>query len=287
MRRLSHTRKRRDAARTVGKATRRAAQRRQFASRRVVAGGAVALAVVAGIGLWRAGWMAEAPHHTGRLLLSASAGMGLTVREVLLEGRRYAPRSQIAAAIGVKRGDPLLGVEIGEIRERLETLSWVRSARVERDWPGTIRVLLDERSPVALWQRDGKLHVVDAEGVTLTDDNIGRFRHLLVIVGKDAPVHATDLLDTLETEPSLRARVLAAVRVGQRRWDIRFKSGVDVRLPERNPTAAWAKLAQMERRHGLINDKVDVIDMRLPDRLIVRAKSAEPKRRIAARGQPT
>lgn len=258
--------------------SRRAGAPTRMPSRRVMAAGAACVVLLGGVGMWQSGGIAAAPARVGGWALSATAGLGLEVREVLLEGRRYASRSRIASAIGVKRGDPILGIDLTEIRLRLETVPWIRTATVRRNWPGKIHIVLDERQPIALWQRDRKLRLVDAEGVTLTDKGIGRFRHLLVIIGKDAPSHAPKLLDTLETEPALRARVLAAVRVGARRWDIRFKSGVDVRLPERNPTAAWARLAKLERQQGLIGKNVEVIDMRLPDRLIVRAKSASPRR---------
>jgi cell division protein FtsQ len=230
MQRVTYTRKRAERG-AAAKSARRAAPGGRLALRRPVVSAAAGLAVLAAIVVWRGGWIDDATARAERTLLSASTGVGLTVREVLLEGRRYAPRSRIAAAVGVRRGEPLLGVDLRAIRQRLEAVSWVRAASVRRDWPSRIRVVIDERRPVALWQRDGALHLVDAEGVTLTDRNVGRFRHLLVIVGKDAPIHTPDLLDTLETEPSLKARVLAAVRVGARRWDIRFKSGVDVRLP--------------------------------------------------------
>lgn len=288
MRRVTPERRSVDTRKTVGgrKAggkTKRTGNRRngsgaRMPSPRLIAAGVAGIALLGGIGLWQFGGIAEAPARTGGWALSATAGLGLRVQEVLLEGRRFASRSRIATAIGVKRGDPILGVDLTGIRRRLEAVPWIRTATVRRTWPGKIHIVLDERRPIALWQRNRKLRLVDAEGVTLTDRNIGRFRHLLVIVGKDAPSHAPELLDTLETEPALRARVLAAVRVGARRWDIRFKSGVDVRLPERNPTAAWARLAKLERQQGLIGENVEVIDMRLPDRLIVRAKSASPRR---------
>ncbi|HEX9836247.1 MAG TPA: cell division protein FtsQ/DivIB, partial [Alphaproteobacteria bacterium] len=77
----------------------------------------------------------------------------------------------------------------------------------------------------------------------------------------------------LKREPDLAGRVRAAVRVGQRRWNVKLDGGIDVRLPEENAAAAWAKLGDLERKHSILSRDVEAVDLRLPDRLIVQTKS--------------
>src|SRR3546814_4370216 len=79
----------------------------------------------------------------------------------------------------------------------------------------------------------------------------------------------------MDSEPSLRERVTAAVRVGGRRWNIQIEGRIDVRLPEADAAAAWAQLARIERQQDLLSRDVIVIDLRLPDRLVVRTDPAE------------
>lgn len=245
--------------------------------RRLVIAGSAVLVVVVGHLVWRAGWIADAARALDDLAISASAGLGLEVEEVLLEGRHHTPRAAVLKAVRVKRGDPILRLDLGAVRARIESIPWVRTALVQRRWPGTVHIVIEERQPIAIWQRNRKLALVDSEGVPIKTGSLGQFRDLLVIVGKDAPRHAPGLLTTLEREPTLRERVLAAVRVGTRRWDIRFKGGVEVQLPKDNPLAAWTRLADLERRHGILSTDIELIDMRFPDRLIVRTKSPPPK----------
>jgi cell division protein FtsQ len=64
--------------------------------------------------------------------------------------------------------------------------------------------------------------------------------------------------------------VKAAVRVGGRRWNLRLKSGADVQLPEDDTAAAWNRLAEYERSHQVLKREIRILDLRLPDRLIVR-----------------
>lgn len=233
------------------------------------------VAVAALIALWiaRSIWSADIGAGIGRMAIAASAGLGLRVDEVLLEGRVNAPRPRVLDAVRVRRGDPLLTVALNDIRRRLESIPWIREAAVRRHWPDQIHIRIDERRPIALWQHGRGLVLVDEGGATIRTEDVERFHHLLVIVGKDAPAHAEKLLSALATQPALRRRVLAAIRVGARRWDVRFRSGVEVLLPEKDISGAWARLARLEKEHGLIKKNVRLIDMRLPDRLIVRTKT--------------
>lgn len=250
----------------------------------MVSGAAIAGLVV--IGIVRSLFAGDVGGGIGRLAVSASAGLGLRVEEVLLEGRQNAPRLQILNAVAVQRGDPLLSVDLKDIRKRLEAIAWVREATVQRHWPDRIHIQVSERRPIALWQHGKRLILVDESGASIRTAKVDQFRHLLVIVGKDAPKHAEKLLGTLATQPALRQRVLAAIRVGKRRWDVRFRSGVEVLLPEEDMSAAWARLARLERDHGVIKKNVQLIDLRLPDRLIVRTKT-KPTPARGRGGQPT
>ncbi len=109
----------------------------------------------------------------------------------------------------------------------------------------------------------------DAKGAVVQDE-AGEFAHLPIVVGDDAPAHAEALLFLLATEPDLQKRVTAAVRVGGRRWNLKLDNGIDVRLPEEDAASAWSRLATLERDNKLLSRDVVAIDLRLPDRLIVR-----------------
>jgi cell division protein FtsQ len=77
-------------------------------------------------------------------------------------------------------------------------------------------------------------------------------------------------LSILSSEPALRAQVTAAVRVQGRRWNVRLDNGIDVQLPETDTAAAWAELARLQRSYEVLQRDVVAIDLRLPDRLVVR-----------------
>lgn len=272
MRRVKKEQKRAaDARRQAVRRAPRRMPRAWIAGSAAVAGLAVA---VAGYVLWPAEWIAAQEQALIDETVATSASMGLTVERVMIEGRHDTPPELLISTIEVTAGDPILAVDPEAIRLRLEDLPWIRSATVERRLPGEIRLTIVEREPIALWQRDGRYHLVDRYGDWLPITETGKYTGMIVLTGEDAPAQAQALLDLLALEPELATRVVAAQRVGARRWNLQFDNGVDVRLPEEEPAAAWRALAAMEREQGLIDRDLVMIDMRVPDRLIVRLSPA-------------
>jgi cell division protein FtsQ len=214
------------------------------------------------------GWLAAMREHFGR----AAAVAGLRVTDVVIEGRANTPEPLLRAAIGVSKGDPILGFSLADARARIETLTWVEHATVERRLPGTIVVKLDERRPFAVWQNQGKFALIDRDGLLVTDQDVSQFRHLPLVVGAGAPGAATLLLDALMARPALQSRVIAAVRVGERRWNLHLNTGTDVLLPEGHEAAALDRLAQLQQDHALLDRPLQVVDLRLPDRLVIRPR---------------
>lgn len=203
-------------------------------------------------------------------IVDGTARLGLAIADVKVEGREATGRDAILAALGAAPGSPILAVSPARARAQLEKLPWVHSAVVERRLPDTLYVRLVERKPLALWQHGGNLELIDRDGAVIPVDHLDRFAKLPLVVGEHAANHAMELLDMLATEPDLAARVSAAIRVGDRRWNLRIDNAIDVLLPADSPRRAWAELANLERSSAILKRDVQVVDVRLPDRLVVR-----------------
>lgn len=233
-----------------------------------------ALAATAG-GLWwlyQDGWFGRQAEALQQAALDGTARLGLRIEEVLVEGRMRTDGEEILARLGLEVGRPILAVDPAAARTELEALPWVRAASVERQLPDTVFIRLAEREPLALWQEQGVIRVIDRDGAVIPDVEPRRFAHLPLVVGPDAPAHAASLIAVMNGAPELRDRVTAAVRVGGRRWNIQIEGRIDVRLPEDGAAEAWQQLARIERQQGLLASDVLVIDLRLPDRLVVRTE---------------
>ncbi len=203
----------------------------------------------------------------------ATAFAGLRVTNVVIEGRANTPEPLLRAALGVSKGDPILGFSLEQARQRVESLSWVEHATIERRLPGTVVVNLQERRPFAIWQNQGKFVLIDRTGQLVANQNVAEFRQLPLVVGPGAPDAAATLIDALTDRPELQKRVIAAVRIGERRWDLDLKNGIDVMLPEGHEIEALDRLMQLEQQHAVLDRPLAAIDLRLPDRLVLRPRA--------------
>jgi len=212
---------------------------------------------------------------------NSTAALGLRVQQVVVEGRQKTPETLLRNAIAAGDGEPILSYSVTEARARIESIRWVQSATVTRRLPDTLVVTLTERRPFAVWQHDGKFVLIDRDGQLVTDSDVGTFSaELPLVVGEGAPAAAAALIDALAAQPDIQSRVQAAVRVGQRRWNLRLTNGMDVLLPEGADTAALARLAQLQSTQALLDRPLQALDLRLPDRLVLRPQpghGADPK----------
>jgi cell division protein FtsQ len=268
---------------------RKARRARKTRRRAVVA----ALAAMTVAGAAAGGWHMVATGRAGRTwddaaarALRGSASAGLAVSEVVVEGRTHAGRADLLKALGVVRGMPILAFDPDAARQRVEALGWIKRAAVARRLPDVVFVRIEERVPLALWQRKGKLQLVDRDGVVVVRQDIAAFAGLPLIVGDDAPQHAAALFDLLTAFPEIAGQTDAAIRVSGRRWNLRLASGIDIRLPEQGIASALGRLADLHRAKNVLDRDIVAVDLRKPDRLIVRV-SPEARDRIGNDGKNT
>jgi cell division protein FtsQ len=231
-----------------------------------------AVAALGGGLMWsvQSGWLPDRVAWAGDTALALSAEAGLSLQTVEVRGRGETRQSDVLGAINAARGAPLLALDIDAMRERLTALPWIVSAEIERHYPDRLLVTVKEAEPMALWQRNQKLFLVSRDGKVIETADLSKYAKLLVIVGDKAPERADALFDLLAREPELKSRVTAAVFVGKRRWNLRFDNGLDVKLPEDKPADAWSRLASLQREYGVLDKDVSVIDLRLPDQIVLR-----------------
>ena len=214
--------------------------------------------------------------------VSASADAGLRLQTIEVQGRAHTPKDVLMAAAELTLGQPMLTISLPDLHDRLATIGWVREVAIEKRMPSTIRLLLTERVPMALLQTEAGHRVIDENGDIIVGADPSAFGHLTVVAGLEAAPNAAPLLNILRTEPELFAEVWAVTFQSERRWDVHLRNGIRVRLPETDPRTAWSKLAIIDHSKRITDRDLAVIDLRVPDQMIV-----EPNIPVRGRGRET
>jgi cell division protein FtsQ len=246
--------------------------RRQHLKRRALMGGGLALIAYGLVGGWwlvQTGKFQAAVVQSGDSFWQHTAALGFRVDQVTLIGRKHADAKEIKAALALSQGAPILGVSLGDIKARLLAIPEVKTATLTRTLPNQLTVVITERVPAAWWQVGGVQTLIDAQGAVLARAKYKGKLTLPVVVGEDAAKHVGELLALLETAPSIKPDVVAAVRIGQRRWNVQLAHDVVVMLPEENPGAAWKRFATLVEKEALLGKAIRSVDMRVEDRVFI------------------
>jgi len=233
----------------------------------------------AGFGVVRGGHVEEltAALSDARNALGNSAGFRITT--VAINGRRQLSQDEILAIGGVNGRSSLLFLDAAVVRDKLKANPWISDATVLKLYPGQLRIDIVERSAYALWQQDGRLSVIADDGAVLEPYVSRRFLSLPLVVGKGAETRARDFLALLARYPQVNSVTKAAIFVGERRWNLRLKDGLDIRLPEHDVGNALAALSKLDQEDRLFSRDIVAVDMRLPDRLTVQLSDDAAKAR--------
>ena len=213
---------------------------------------------------------------------AAANAAGMRIATVSLSGQRQVSREEIFAAAGVTDHSSLLFLDVADARAKLEAIPWIAEATVRKLYPDRLQITITEREAFALWQREGKVAVIAADGTVLGAKVEPRLAALPFVVGNGAAVKARDFLAVLDRYPSLRDQVRASILVADRRWNLRLKNGIDVRLPDTDVERALETLARLDRDKHLLSRDITAVDLRLPGRLVVRLSDAAAQARDEA-----
>ncbi|MEM8988478.1 MAG: cell division protein FtsQ/DivIB [Pseudomonadota bacterium] len=232
-----------------------------------VAGGALVLAVAAL--LWAGGYFAAVGARINVFTAKAAIGAGFAVERITARGLENVTEAEMLAAVGPVEGVSLLHVDLAGARDRVEALGWVEVAAVSRLWPDVLHVSIIERAPAAVWQLNGQMHLIDAEGGVIVPVPADAYPHLPLVVGEGAATAAGEIFALLADYPDIRAETKAMVRVGHRRWNLRLKSGADVKLPEDGVAAALRRLAGAHEANDLLRKPMKYIDLRNAEQAVL------------------
>jgi cell division protein FtsQ len=222
-----------------------------------------------------------------------AAKAGFEVKRVEITGMERVDQLKVYDIVLAEKDRAMPLVDIDKIRADLVDYGWIKDVRVSRRLPDTLVVEIIERKPTALWQRDGKYSLIDAEGIVLENTSPEKAGDLPMLNGPDANRHSVALGELLNKATSLKAQVAGASWIGNRRWDLRFKTGETLALPEGEKAAAEALLnfARMDGIHRLLGRDIIHFDLRDPERAYFRKapkpEPAKPDSKTAAKDDGT
>ena len=228
------------------------------------------LSGVVTIGLWQGGHLDTFIREHGQPHHALARALGLGLESITISGIAQMRETEVLAAAGLNSKLSLPFLDVSELRERLERVPMIESATVRKLYPNELVITLSERQPYAIWQNNGELFVIAADGTVIDLMQDERFIDLPFVVGESANVRSKEYFALLEAAGPLKSRIRAGTLVSGRRWTLKMDNGMDVRLPEKKAADALARLVKLENEQKILEKDVLAIDLRMADRVVVR-----------------
>jgi cell division protein FtsQ len=211
-----------------------------------------------------------------------SAGMGFKIDDIVITGRDKTAKQDILNALQLSRETNILNLDLRDLQQKVEQLPWVRHAVVKRRFfPNIIQIDIRERQVQSIWQLDHKFRPIDGEGNVIEADYTPD-HPILLIVGEGAPENITALMKSITDDQNIYERIKVANYISGRRWNIVLddvENGITVKLPEKHIDEAWKKLLKLNTTQGLLKRKLTIIDLRFPNKVIVKLGKMTPEER--------
>jgi cell division protein FtsQ len=201
---------------------------------------------------------------------AAANAAGFRIATISITGRKQLTDQDVLAAAGITPKSSLLFLDVEETRGKLEAAPWIGQATVRKLYPGHLDIAIEERDAFALWQLNGQISIIAEDGTVLGKYGERPVPPLPLVVGPGAAAKAKPFLALLDRHRIVREQLRAAILVADRRWNLKLTTGLDIRLPETEIAQALDVLDALERDKKILSRDLTAIDLRLPDRVVVR-----------------
>ena len=197
---------------------------------------------------------------------------GIVLNKIHIKGQVNLGDEQVIAALGIRSGQSLAGFDANKAQRQLVNLGQIKSARVMRLLPSTLLVEISERLPFARWMHDGRVDLIDRDGVVLVGLAGKRQERFPLVAGAGAAGKAEQLIRILSTHEQLAGQIEAAERVAHYRWNLHARSGAMIKLPPANLALGLARFVALPGWGKLLSRKNLVVDLRHPGQAFVRER---------------
>jgi cell division protein FtsQ len=242
---------------------------------------ALLLAVLAIVGAYEGrGALLSGADTVSGLIQGSFTHAGFAIGAIEITGQTLTQEQAVIKALAIDPTTSTLNFDAEAARARIEELPAVASATVRKVYPRRLVVSIVEKQPVARWRVDGVTFVVDADGEQIGEDG-GAYGALPLVIGDGAADNALVMIRNLGRHPDLREHLAALSRIGDRRWDMIYDTGLRVQLPEQGVAQALDRLDLYQRDYALLDRDVTLVDLRVPSRVAVRPTEEAMKQMVA------
>lgn len=215
------------------------------------------------------------------VLLAMAGGAVYTVRgslfplrEVAFIGNKHLADEELSALLDIEEGAGMLVLSLRELNETLTDSPWVKEARLRKEFPGRLVVMLKEAVPLALLSTKKGVFLIDEKGEVLerVENRSVRFLPLISVEPKRRELY----YEALTLARTLRMRGLTEGRVEIKGLDGGLEdlavtiNGLLVKIGQGEYEEKLKRLFELEQEIKRREIDVEYVDLRFANRVVVK-----------------
>ena len=156
-----------------------------------------------------------------------------------------------------------------DIYKEIKNNTWIKKASIKIVYPNTIKILLTEKKPIAIWQNRYGNSLITRSGDVIFEKNLEEFKNYLpIVVGQNAHKKVQSILNIFSKNKDFVTNIWSLTFVNQRRWDVHFNQGLTIKLPSKNLEKAWEKVLYLDKEFNILNLGLTELDLRNPNQIL-------------------
>ncbi len=194
---------------------------------------------------------------------------GFIIKNIEISGANYLNKNDVIKIINAYDDINIFSVDIGNIHREIKNNTWIKKASVEMIYPNTIKILLTEKKPVAIWQNRYGNSLITKSGDVIFEKNLEEFKsYLPIIIGGNANKNVHSILNILSSNKKFFENIWSLTFVNERRWDVHFNQGLTIKLPSKNVKNTWEKVMFLDQKFNILNLDLTEIDLRNSSKIL-------------------
>ena len=188
---------------------------------------------------------------------------GFIIKNIEISGLNYLNKNEIIKIVSAYNDINIFNVNIKNIYKEIKNNTWIKKASIKIVYPNTIKILLTEKKPIAIWQNRHGNSLITKSGDIIFEKNLGEFKNYLpIVVGQNANKKVQSILNIFNKNKDFVTNIWSLTFVNQRRWDVHFNQGLTIKLPSKSVEKAWEKVLYLDKEFNILNLGLTELDLR-------------------------
>ena len=194
---------------------------------------------------------------------------GFTIKNIEVLGANHLDKDDIIKIVKTYNNVNIFKVNVKDIYRKIKNNTWIKKASIQVIYPNTIKILLTEKEPIAIWQNRYGNNLITKTGDVILEKNLEDFKvYLPIIIGDNANKNIHSILNIFSANKDFLKNIWSLTFVNERRWDIHFNQGLTIRLPSKNVRKAWEKVVHLDQNYNILSLSLTEIDLRNPNQIL-------------------